>query len=137
MYREEQRQMRGNVVWDELGIDTMPRRREMRRAISIPIEVTGFAKDGKFFAERTVTTNVSESGCSFRLQRDLERGGIVSIKVLAQAPFHRLEDEPLLYQVAHATQDACDWAIGTAKLQAESVWSEAVLKAEEKVQRAS
>lgn len=124
--------MRGSVVWDELGIDAVPRRREMRRSIRIPIEVTGFAEDGKFFAERTVTTDVSESGCSFRLKRDLERGGIVSIKVLAPAQCKRSGNEPLLYQVAHATLDARGRVIGTAKLQEESVWSIAVPEAEEK-----
>ncbi|HEV2490728.1 MAG TPA: PilZ domain-containing protein [Candidatus Acidoferrales bacterium] len=108
----------------------------MRRAIMIPIEVTGFAKDGKFFAEKTLTTNISESGCSFRLERDLERGGIVSITVLARAQCHRSGNDPLLYQVAHTTQDARGRVIGTAKLQEESVWSLAVREAAER-ERAS
>ncbi|HKW88272.1 MAG TPA: PilZ domain-containing protein [Candidatus Acidoferrales bacterium] len=116
--------MGNSVTWNELGIDsTQNRRRESRRSISIPIQVTGFAKDGKFFAEQTVTANISESGCSFRLHKELERGGVIAIKILTAHHFHALPDESLLYQVVYATKDATGWSIGTAKLQEESVWS--------------
>lgn len=116
--------MGNSIAQSQLGIDAPHnRRREARMAISIPIEVTGFAQDGKFFAETTVTADVSESGCSFRLQRGLERGGVLAIKVLAREKLSTTRHEPFLYQVIYAAKDARDWAIGAAKLQEESVWS--------------
>lgn len=116
--------MRNCVVWGQLGIDAQPdRRREHRRTIDVPIEVTGFASDGKFFAERTVTVDVSESGCSFRLRRVVERGGIVAIKLIAESEPHSSANDPFLYQVVYATNQGREWAIGTAKLQEQSLWA--------------
>jgi PilZ domain-containing protein len=129
--------MRNGIAWDELGIDTLQdRRREKRRAVRLSIEVTGFGNDGRFFAERTVTTGVSESGCSFRLRRGLERGGIIGIRLLPDGQIHTSENEPFLYQVVYATRDKLDWAIGTAKLQEKSIWSATVTMAQAEVGQA-
>lgn len=130
--------MRNGVAWDELGIDTLQdRRHEERREVSLRIEVTGFAKDGRFFAERTVTTNVSESGCSLRLSRGLERGGIVAIKLLQGDQVRASGDEPFLYQVVYTTRDKLGWAIGTAKLQEKSIWASTHTVAQAEVSQTS
>lgn len=131
-------EMRNSAAWDELGIDTLQgRRREERREVSLSIEVTGFANDGRFFAERTATTNVSGSGCSFRLRRGLERGGIVAIKLLQGDQIGTSGNAPFLYQVMYATRDKLGWAIGTAKLQEKSIWSAIVTVAQAEVGQAS
>lgn len=130
--------MRNSVDWDELGIDAIPdRRRESRLTIGIPIEITGFSKDGKFFAEKSVTANVSESGCSFRLHRMLERGGVIAIKILSNSQFPVPPDDPLLYQVIYATKDEKNWYVGAAKLQEASIWSALALPAERGERQAS
>lgn len=130
--------MRNSAAWDELGIDTLQdRRRDERRAVSLPIEVTGFANDGRFFAERTVTTGVSESGCSFQLRRGLERGGIVAIRLLPDGQIRTSENEPFLYQVVYSTRDKLGWTIGTAKLREKSIWSATATVAQAEVGQAS
>lgn len=53
------------VQWQELGISNPDSRREPRISAAIPIEVTGFDANGKFFVELTETFDVSESGCGF------------------------------------------------------------------------
>ena len=130
--------MRNSVALDALGIDTKnDRRREARQIINVPIEVTGFGADGKFFAEVTVTTNISERGCSFQLKQRLERGGIVAIKLTGEGSPTAPKEHLFLYQVVHATSDERGWAIGTAKLQEASVWAAITSVVKEKIRRAS
>jgi hypothetical protein len=74
--------MEATVNWEELGIEAnKDRRREVRIALAVPIEETGFDEAGGFFCDLTKTVDISESGCSFPLKRHLERGGIIAIKV--------------------------------------------------------
>lgn len=123
--------MQGTVTWEELGIEAnKDGRREARIPLTIPIEVTGFDIDGKFFCEATKTVDVSESGCRFRLKRCLERGGVVAIKVAAKDRKKSSEVRPLLYQIARAAAEGQRWIIGAAKLQPESVWFVAFPKPE-------
>ncbi len=114
--------MDATVNWEELGIEAnKDRRREARIALTIPIEVTGFDVNGKFFCAATKTVDISESGCSFRLPHRLERGGIIAIKV-AVKDRKKTEHRPFLYQIVRATQEGDHWIVGAAKLQPESVW---------------
>lgn len=123
--------MQGTVNWEELGIEAnKDRRREARIPLSVPIEVTGFDVEGKFFCEATKTIDLSESGCSFHLNRSAERGGIVAVKVLVKDRKRKAEQRPFLYQVARSTSEGQLWVIGAAKLQPESVWFVAFPKAE-------
>ncbi len=127
--------MQDTVNWEELGIEAnQDRRREARIPLTIPIEVTGFDVDGKFFCEPTKTVDISESGCSFPLKLCLERGGIIAIKVLAKQLNKKTEQRPFLYQSARATPEGDHWIIGAAKLQPESVWFVAFPKSETKIQ---
>jgi hypothetical protein len=115
--------MESTVNWEELGIEAnKDRRREARIPLTIPIEVTGFDVDGKFFCETTKTVDISESGCSFSLKRAMERGGIVAVKVIAKERKKKTEQRPFLYQIARSTAEGKQWIIGAAKLQPESVW---------------
>lgn len=115
--------METTVNWEELGIEAnKDRRREVRIPLTIAIEVTGFDAQGKFFSDTAKTVDVSERGCSFRLKRRVERGGIVAIKVTMKNRRQQLEQRPFLYQVARATADGDGWILGAAKLQPESIW---------------
>lgn len=123
--------METTVNWEELGIEAnRDRRREARIPLAIAIEVTGFDAQGKFFSDATKTVDVSERGCSFRLKRRVDRGGIVAIKVAVKNRKQASEQRPFLYQVARATADGDGWIMGAAKLQPESVWYVAFPKAE-------
>jgi PilZ domain len=114
--------MQNAVNWEELGIEAnQDRRREARVALAIPVEVTGFDVDGKFFTELTKTTDISESGCGFSLKRCVERGGIVAIKVAMKDRKQNIH-RPFLYQVARATPAGAHWILGAAKLQTDSIW---------------
>ncbi len=116
--------MRSQVNWEELGIEAnQDRRHESRLPLSIPIQVTGFGTDARFFSELTTTVDISESGCSFRLRGEVSRGSIVAIKVMLRE--HTKEDSvqrPFLYQIARAVADTNSWVAGAAKLQPESIW---------------
>lgn len=115
--------MESTINWEELGIEAnKDRRREARIPLAIPIEVTGFDSHGKFFCEATKTVDISESGCSFSLRRDVERGGIVAIKVTIKERKKKTEQRPFLYQIARSTPEDSHWIVGAAKLQPESVW---------------
>lgn len=124
--------MESTVNWEELGIEAnKDRRREARIPLAIPIEVTGFDIDGKFFCDATKTVDISESGCSFSLKRGMERGGIVAVKVTAKNRKTKIEQRPFLYQIARSTAEDGHWIIGAAKLQPESVWFIAFPKTDE------
>lgn len=111
------------VNWEELGIEAnRDRRKETRIVLAIPIEVTGFDAEGKFFSDATKTADISERGCSFWLKRRVERGGIVAIKVMTKGRKHLPDQRPFLYQVARTTASDAGWVTGAAKLQAESIW---------------
>jgi PilZ domain len=115
--------MATTVNWEELGIEAnKDRRREARIPLAIPVEITGFDMDGKFFSDLTKTVDISERGCSFRLRRRVERGGVVAIKVILKDRKRQPEQKPFLYQIARATADGDRWIVGAAKLQPESVW---------------
>lgn len=115
--------MEGTINWEELGIEAnKDRRREARIPLSIPIEVTGFDVEGKFFCESSKTVDISESGCSFQLKRCVERGGVVAIKVIVRDRKKKAEQRPFLYQIARATAEGGRWMVGAAKLQPESIW---------------
>lgn len=115
--------MEATVNWEELGIEAnRDRRKETRIVLAIPIEVTGFGTEGKFFSDATKTADISERGCSFWLKRRVERGGIVAIKVMMKGRKHSEDQRPFLYQVARTTASDGGWMTGAAKLQAESVW---------------
>ncbi len=116
--------MQSVINWEELGIEVRnDRRQESRLALSMPIEVTGFDIDGKFFTETTRTIDVSKSGCGFALRHHVDRGGIIAIKIVAKNGRQLAAHKPLLYQVARSNSEGPRWITGAAKLQSESLWS--------------
>jgi hypothetical protein len=108
--------------WNELSTEAShDRRKEMRILLAFPIEVSGFDTDGKFFTERSVTMDISESGCRFQVKSQIERGGVVALKVL-QRNGSGASDRPLLFKVARVIRENDRWTLGAVKLQPESIW---------------
>ena len=48
-------------------------RREQRVASAFRVEVCGFNRHGRFFTERTLTSNISDGGCQLSLHVEVER----------------------------------------------------------------
>jgi hypothetical protein len=48
-------------------------RREQRIASAFRVEVCGFNRHGRFFTERTLTSNISDGGCQLSLHVEVER----------------------------------------------------------------
>ena len=115
--------MKAETNWEELCAEANgDRRREKRVPLVFPIEVSGFDRRGLFFSERTVTTDVSESGCRFQLKTEVERGAVVAIKVVSRHANRPQPERPLLFKVARVTEESNVWTLGAAKLQPESLW---------------
>jgi hypothetical protein len=115
--------MKAATNWEELSTEaSRDRRREKRIPLAFPVEVSGFDKRGRFFSERTVTVDVSESGCRFQLKTEVERGAVVAIKLVSRHTGQPQPDRPLLFKVARVAQESSGWTLGAAKIQPESLW---------------
>ena len=75
------------------------RRREFREARMVPVEVTGFDVRGRYFTETTATLDVSESGCRFRLNTEVERHSAVSLRVTGRSSGVVVPDPPVVFRV--------------------------------------
>ena len=100
----------------------LDRRREPRLSISFPIEVSGFDRNGKFFSERTTTDDISDHGCRFQLQAELDPTTVVAVKVLRPDGPLSEPTKLILYQIARVQKGADGSMIGAAKLQSENIW---------------
>jgi PilZ domain len=115
--------MKAETDWEELSAEaSRDRRREKRIPLVFPIEVSGFDKNGRFFSERTVTADVSESGCRFQLKTEVERGAVLAIRLASQHARRQLPERPLLFKVARVAEEKSCWTLGASKLQPESLW---------------
>src|SRR5579863_7602925 len=55
-------------------------RREQRIASAFRIEVCGFNRYGRFFTERTLTSNISDGGCQLSLHVEVEKDSVVALE---------------------------------------------------------
>jgi PilZ domain len=110
-----------------LQIDARPeRRREWREARRVPVEISGFDARGRFFTERTSTLDVSDSGCSFLLNAELEKNSAVSVRVIRRRNGLMLDDPPVLFRVAWIRQTHPGWpkwTVAGAKMQPVQLWT--------------
>jgi hypothetical protein len=97
-------------------------RREQRVASVFRIEVCGFNRDGRFFTERTLTSNVSDGGCQFSLRVEVEKDSVVALRVIEQRNGRELDSRPVLFQVERIVPQARGWTLGVSKLQPVPVW---------------
>jgi hypothetical protein len=115
--------MKAETNWEELSAEaSRDRRREKRIPLVFPIEVSGFDRNGRFFRERTVTADVSESGCRFQLKTEVERGAVLAIKLASRDTNRQQLERPLLFKVARVAEEKSGWTLGASKLQPESLW---------------
>lgn len=113
----------------ELGIHAVAppeRRREWRESRRVPVEVSGFDVRGRFFTERTSTVDVSDSGCRFLLNAELEKNSAVSIRVIRRRNGMMHDDPPVLFRIAWVTQTHPGWpkwTVAGAKMQPVQLWT--------------
>ncbi len=115
--------MQNKISWEELSVEAnRDTRREKRVLLVFPIEVCGFNLLGEFFAERTSTDDISESGCQFRLHAELQSGSIVAIRLTTRKGIPFPAHKPRLFQVAWVSREGDSWATGARKLQPGNIW---------------
>ena len=68
------------------GGDVGGSKREGRIPLHIVIEVCGFDRFGKFFTERTETSDVSRRGCRFQLHQEILPETVVAIEAEFRSP---------------------------------------------------
>ena len=109
--------------WELWSQEAMTERRKCKRVpLAFPIEVCGFDRTGHLFSERTATYNISDSGCRFPIQTQLERGDVVAIRLLSRQSEPSAQSKALLFQVVWAAREADGWMVGTLQLQPDNIW---------------
>jgi hypothetical protein len=101
---------------------SLDRRGEPRIPLEFSIEVCGFDATGHFFTERTMTYDVSNSGCKFRMSVEVEKNSVVAIRVVHHFNGREVDSRPLLFQILRIEQEFGGQALGVCKLQAERLW---------------
>ena len=109
--------------WESLIALAREERRSGRRVpLTFPIEVTGLDNSRRLFVERTVTLDVSEAGCRFRLKTPVVSGEVVAIRLLTRLDPDHEASRPLLFEIAWVEQASEGWTAGAKKLQPERMW---------------
>jgi hypothetical protein len=97
-------------------------RREQRIASAFRIEVCGFNRYGRFFTERTLTSNISDGGCQLSLRVEVEKNSVVALRVIEHLNGCELNSRPVLFRVERMVPQASGWTLGVSKLQPVPVW---------------
>ena len=100
----------------------LERRHEKRLPLSLPVEISGFDCQGRFFKERTVTTDVSPNGCSFHLTAEADRAVELAIRLIASNSKDPVPDHPLLFDVVRMEPTPDGWLVAARKVQSEDLW---------------
>ncbi len=109
--------------WEELSNQARTERRRGKRVpLVFPIEVSGFTSEGRMFSEKTKTLDISERGCRFILERELQCGEDVAIKLLSRDDPSSPASTPLLFRVVWCMQIGARWRVGVLKLQSKNIW---------------
>jgi hypothetical protein len=95
---------------------------EQRIASVLRIEVCGFNRFGRFFTERTLTSNISDGGCQLSLRVEVEKNSVVALRVIKHRNGCELDSRPVLFQVERMVPQASGWTLGVSKLQPVPVW---------------
>ncbi len=99
-------------------------RREQRIASAFRVEVCGFNRHGRFFTERTLTSNISDGGCQFCLRIEVERKSVVALRVIGHVHGCESDSRPTLFQVERIEPQLDGWTLGVSKLQSVPAWCE-------------
>lgn len=96
--------------------------REERHPLQVPVEVCGFNIRGRFFTERSETSNVSDRGCKFCLRTQIAPDAIVALRVVTGRKRGEPESSAVLFQVVRVKPDSNHWVVGAVKLQPDELW---------------
>ncbi len=96
--------------------------REERYSLQASIEVCGFNLRGRFFTERSETSNVSDGGCKFCLRTEIAPDAIVALRVAGGNKRGGQDTSPVLFQVVRVERDSNQWIVGAIKLQSDELW---------------
>jgi hypothetical protein len=111
------------VDWERVCEDAnRDRRRETRISMAFKIEVCGFDSAGRFYTEKTETSDISEWGCRFTLPFAVNKTSIVAIRILDRQGHPDPRSKPILFQVMWTGSHRAHWKIGAAKLQPDPAW---------------
>ena len=99
------------------------RRREPRVPLSLPIGVSGFDRNGRFFTERTSTFDVSNLGCKFLLHVEMGKDSVVAIRVTRRGNGLETDSPPVLFRLAWVQHTEHGWTLGAEQLQPDRPWS--------------
>jgi len=117
--------------WQELTTESGSERHHQPRVqMQYPIEVCGFSRHGRYFAERSFTLDVSDGGCKFRLHNEVEKGSVLAIRVITRRHGQETDARPVLFQVNWFLAAAPTWTLGVSKLQAGAAWCASMPQAE-------
>ena len=109
--------------WKEVASEPKRERRHQPRVnLKYPIEVSGFNLCGRYFTDRTFTLDVSDGGCKFHLDNELEKGSVVAIRVITRKHGQETDTRPVLFYVNWVQAEANAWTLGVSKLQAGAAW---------------
>jgi PilZ domain len=112
-----------DTAWKELSEEAhSDRRRERRINLGFPIELFGFDSANHYFTERSVTINVSKSGCQFRLNTRVNEKTVVAIRVTLPERAKTVPQRPALFLISWVRRAGEKWSVGAASLQTESIW---------------
>lgn len=104
--------------WEDVSLKARgAQAREPRVPVKHSIEVCGFDRHGHFFTERSMTTDVSESGCDFDLHREVERDSIIAIRVINHRFGREIDSQPILFKIARMEPCSIGWTLVGSKLQ--------------------
>jgi hypothetical protein len=98
------------------------RRSGKRIALTFPIEITGLDSTQRLFVERTVTLDVSEIGCRFRLKTQIAKGEVVAVRLIADLAAGPQSKPPVLFEVIWVEQADDGWHAGARNLQPSDIW---------------
>jgi hypothetical protein len=93
--------------------------KERGMAIEMPIEVSGFDRNGKFFTLRAVTDEATRTGCRFRLPIEIDHTSILAIRAMARGTGLRDSATPVLFHVSGLEKDGNRWVLSAAAVQPE------------------
>jgi hypothetical protein len=105
--------------------------RKCRRDVRFQIEACGLDRAGRFFTERSETSEVSESGFKFILKTEIATEVILALRALAGHDGGAELLRPVLFRAVHVERNGKGWNVTAAKLQRDDPWTGGVLKADE------
>jgi hypothetical protein len=96
--------------------------REKRYDMRLAVEICGFNLLGRFFTERSETSNVSDGGCRFALRTEITQDSILALRVVSPSKNRGQDAGPVLFQVVRLERGLNQWMVGALKLQSEELW---------------